>query len=509
MPQIAFLLLVHRDPQDVIAQVRTLTSCGDHVAVHYDARAPRSEWLALLEGLAGLPRVHVVRNRLRGGWGQWSLVAATLRLMQLALDQAPDASYFYLISGDCRPIKSAAELRDFLDKANQDHIESVDFFRSDWIKTGMKTDRLIYRHMFNERSQRRRFYLSLWLQRIFRLRRRLPVGIGMRIGSQWWCLRRDTVGRVLEFCQMRPDVVRFFRKAWIPDEVFFQTVVHHLVPEKEVSRQPLTRLLFSDYGMPVTFHEDQVDMLLSQRGFFVRKVAHGAFGLRKMLDARFQGTAEPGTAQHPDLADSYRWLARTGRIGARAPQPPWAHPPPDVTVIICKKWDISQRVARKSVTDSGHTFIGSVFDELADTDPDLGGYGRRLDQRSAAPMAYLSRVAEAADARHVLVCVDPCHIDLIQSLHRSGARVLRLDCALDPDFVAAHSRRLGLGDQLCAAVRSEIDAELRALDQLGPTAVVIEPSLGPRVAARRLAHALDIGDALAKEIGAEFELTGG
>ena len=76
------------------------------------------------------------------------------------------------------------------------------------------------------------------------------------IGSQWWCLRRRTVEMILEFLQQRRDVIRFFSTTWIPDETFFQTLVRHLVPKGEIENRTLTFLMFSDYGMPVTFYND-------------------------------------------------------------------------------------------------------------------------------------------------------------------------------------------------------------------------------------------------------------
>ncbi len=62
----------------------------------------------------------------------------------------------------------------------------------------------------------------------------------------------------------RPDVMRFFRTTWIPDETFFQTLVRHLVPDREIENRTLTFLMFTDYGMPVTFYNDHYDLLLGQ-----------------------------------------------------------------------------------------------------------------------------------------------------------------------------------------------------------------------------------------------------
>ena len=103
-----------------------------------------------------------------------------------------------------------------------DYIENFDFFDLDWIKTGFKEERLIYRHWFNERTQKRLFYTSHNLQKRLGLTRGVPRDIQVRIGSQWWCLRRQTVEKVLAFCDKRRDVMRFFASTWIPDETFFR-----------------------------------------------------------------------------------------------------------------------------------------------------------------------------------------------------------------------------------------------------------------------------------------------
>jgi hypothetical protein len=230
MVRTAYILLCHRDPDAVVAQVRQLTAAGDCVAVHYDARAPRSEFDRLRADLHGAPGVAFAR-RVRCGWGEWTLVAATIEGMRTALAAFPDASHLYLLSGGCMPIKSAEWVHDFLAARDADHIECVDFADGGWIRTGLREERLIYRHFFNERSQKRLFYASLDLQKRLGLARRPPPGLRVMIGSQWWCLRRHTAETVLAFLKRRPDVTRFFRTTWIPDETFFQTLVAHLVPE--------------------------------------------------------------------------------------------------------------------------------------------------------------------------------------------------------------------------------------------------------------------------------------
>jgi len=147
----------------------------------------------------------------------------------------------------------------------------------------MKEDRLIYRHWFNERVRKRLFYASYELQKKLGWKREIPADLQMMIGSQWWCLRRRTVEWVLDFTRDRPDVMRFFRTTWIPDETFFQTLVRHLVPSNEIKTRTLTFLMFTDYGMPVTFYNDHYDLLLSQDFLFARKVSPDATELKERL----------------------------------------------------------------------------------------------------------------------------------------------------------------------------------------------------------------------------------
>ena len=150
MARIAFILLTHKDPQGVVDQARRLTATGDHVAIHYDRGAPAEGYRLIRQALAYHPGVVFAPVRVRCGWGEWSLVEATLEAVRAAVAAFPTATHFYMLSGDCMPIKSAGYAHDFLDAHDLDYIENFDFFESDWIKTGfkdmpkqiMKTDRI-------------------------------------------------------------------------------------------------------------------------------------------------------------------------------------------------------------------------------------------------------------------------------------------------------------------------------------------------------------------------------
>ena len=127
MAKIAFLLLCHKDPAAIIQQATDLTSEGDYVAIHFDGSAPATAFEEIRAGVAGNDNVVLVDKRVKCGWGEWSLVQATLNAIEAACVAFPLASHFYMLSGDCMAIKSARYVHQFLDDKDMDYIEIFDF----------------------------------------------------------------------------------------------------------------------------------------------------------------------------------------------------------------------------------------------------------------------------------------------------------------------------------------------------------------------------------------------
>jgi hypothetical protein len=138
MAKIAFIVLCHKDPAGVIAQAQQLTAAGDFIAIHFDVCAAKADFRAIKEALEDNPNVTFSKRRIKCGWGEWSLVRATLYALEAAVDAFPRASRFYMVSGDCMSIKFARYAHDFLDADDKDYIEPFDYFESDSIKTGLE-----------------------------------------------------------------------------------------------------------------------------------------------------------------------------------------------------------------------------------------------------------------------------------------------------------------------------------------------------------------------------------
>lgn len=453
MARIAYILLCHKDPDGIIAQAQRLTTAGDFVSIHFDARAPREAFDRIRAGLAANSSVTFARRRIKCGWGEWSLVQATLLATEAAVDAFPRATHFYMLSGDCMPIKSAEFAHRFLDREEVDYIESFDFFNSDWIKTGIKDERLIYRHWFNERTQKTLFYASMTWQQRLGLARKVPADIAMQIGSQWWCLRRRTIEMVLEFTRGRRDVMRFFRTTWIPDETFFQTIVRHLVPEAEIRTRTLTFLMFTDYGMPVTFYNDHYDLLLSQDYLFARKISPDAKDLKERLGKLYAargvrfGISNEGRSL-------FQFLVGRGRIGRRFAPRFWETESSlgrerTLMMVTCKKWHVAKRLVERMRQTTNIPALDYLFNEASTPLPDLGGIQSNLEKRTRHRRALVRMLYDYWQTNRLIFCIDPANVDLMQDFFndKANVRLLEVECDFTDEYLLGHAMRVGLAGE--------------------------------------------------------------
>jgi hypothetical protein len=89
------------------------------------------------------------------------------------------------------------------------------------------------------------------------------------MGRQWWCLTRKTLSAILQ----DPDRAvfdRYFKRVWIPDESYFQTLVR--VYSSHVESRSLTLSKFDFQGKPHIFYDDHLQLLRRSDCFVARKI---------------------------------------------------------------------------------------------------------------------------------------------------------------------------------------------------------------------------------------------
>ena len=270
---VGFVMLTHEALNRAAQVVRLISDAGCPIVIHVDRRVSQRRYEAFVQSVEDRPNVTFV-SRQACDWGTWSLVSASRNATEQLLAAAPDIGHVALISGACLPIKPIEQLTDFLARhPTTDFIESVTIGDVPWTKGGLSEERFTLSFPFAWKRNQRLFDAWVELQRFAGRKRRVPLGLEPHMGSQWWCLTRSTLERILGDPN-RIVLDKYFRRVWIPDESYFQSLVRHY--GTRVESRSLTLSKFDFQGKPHVFYDDHLLLLRQSSAFFARKIWPGA-----------------------------------------------------------------------------------------------------------------------------------------------------------------------------------------------------------------------------------------
>lgn len=213
----AYCILAHKDPPQVRRLIDRIFDSEDMFYINIFSTHltdPKLEWEKAFAPYQG-ENFFMERNY-SNAWGSFQLVQATLDAMEHF--RVSDYDYFLNLSGQCYPLKPVNEIKDDLSKdPDLGFIECEAFPRERWVE-----ERGGYRRIDHRWYKPFKYMKKVSIPR---LRKELPMGMKAYGGSQWFCLTKRQVDYVLEFIRLNPEVVRFFERALIPDEIFFQTIL--------------------------------------------------------------------------------------------------------------------------------------------------------------------------------------------------------------------------------------------------------------------------------------------
>lgn len=219
--KIAALVMAHRSPEQLSLLLKRLQTPLWTSYVHLDGKVDR----ALFSECE--PLGTFVRERAVVHWGGYSQVQASLNMLREAVLD-PECTHFYLMSGQCFPVKTDDVIvRTILERGADGDFVSADSM----IEPNAPIPLWRLEHFaFNDHFPK---HIARYIRatRLF-MPKRAPVakllrGLVPYAGSSWWLLTRRTVERILKFIDSNPWYVSAFRFSHCPDECFYQTLVYH------------------------------------------------------------------------------------------------------------------------------------------------------------------------------------------------------------------------------------------------------------------------------------------
>jgi hypothetical protein len=213
----AYIVSAYKRPDLLHRLVHKLNDA--QVAVHLDRKVDASQFGYLGPQVEMLPR-HPCN------WGDFGHVAASLEGLRWFVGTT--ASHAILLTGQCYPLTGERGVRAKLaELGDRSQMRLLPVPRAEWGPSGGMNR--IERHYFSFQGK---------LRSLTRLNARIPGGLQPYGGGGYWCMSRRDAEYVLDYVARAPEVVRFFRTALIPDEMFFHTILANSPHGEDIVREP-------------------------------------------------------------------------------------------------------------------------------------------------------------------------------------------------------------------------------------------------------------------------------
>lgn len=256
---IAYLILVHRYPDQFKRMFKAIFDPGNVYLIHVDKNSAGHIAEEVRIFLKNYPNASMLESE-KAQWGGYSLVNIELRGMTQLLKTNRSWSHFINLSGQDFPLKTQGYIQKFLaDNPGKEFIQAHDqaLIRPD-------TMQRVHGIHFESNEGMSQSDDS----------RSFMDGVVPYIGTQWMIVSR----RFCEFVALAQESGRykdFYKNSFIADEGFFQTVMMNNDCHGEVVQDDLRQIDWVPDGViklrPRTFTQSDAQMLLTSHRLFARK----------------------------------------------------------------------------------------------------------------------------------------------------------------------------------------------------------------------------------------------
>ena len=271
--KLAFIILAHRNPEQLQLLTDKLTGAGADVFVHIDKKSG-DLFDGFIRSNGNNQKLHIY-SRYKIYWGSYNQIKATFYLLRLALAHS-DFDFVRLLSGQDLPLRPVRDFAEFLSAhqknsfisysrvpdqtgwAGRGGLDRVELF---WI-TGFPKWCAFFFNKFNAA-------LHL-IQHKTGLRRKVPGNLYG--GANWFTLNREMANYVSEKLTSETGLLKRYRNTRCADEIILQTI---LLNSPFRDRVINSVLCFIDWQTgpeyPRTFTVDDLGRLTDSGEFFARK----------------------------------------------------------------------------------------------------------------------------------------------------------------------------------------------------------------------------------------------
>ena len=284
-----YLILAHKNPLQLGRMIERLDDGASKFFIHLDAKTPIESFAACFEG----GHIRFIEPRERCVWGDFSIVRATVHLMEAA---SKEQGVFILMSGQDYPIQSQGYINAFLESNKEFDFIEIEPLEEKW-KPKMVKDKLEHYHILHSEErghsncyapfahcsvfQKLRTQTHLLKGRLSRKNFRLLCSLPKRVapferqyaGSQFWAFSERTFYAVLQYIRKHKAALEeYYKYTSSPDEIYFHSVLMHLVAKDSTIKLKEQITYVNYFRKNNVFITEDFDKLTSAKGkLFARK----------------------------------------------------------------------------------------------------------------------------------------------------------------------------------------------------------------------------------------------
>lgn len=300
---INYIILAHKAPDQLLRLVEKLCGPDVFIYIHIDANVHISPFESALKNIGNVVFLQK-EKRVASVWGSIGIVTATLNaISEIVKDKR--RGYTILMSGQCYPVKNNAFIYTYLkNNYGYNFIEGFELPDPRW----HDAEKRIHQYSFFMSSERGdcitvpplfdiplkqllkkntiKNYVRVFFRHPLKItlllkKRRFPKKMKPYGGLQWWALPYETLKFINNFVTEHPEYLKYHLYTLMPDEIFFQTIVHNFF--KKV-KHPITFAYWaSPYNAnPETLTTEHFTLLKERKELFARKFDYNID--KKVLD---------------------------------------------------------------------------------------------------------------------------------------------------------------------------------------------------------------------------------
>ncbi|NLR60192.1 beta-1,6-N-acetylglucosaminyltransferase [Chitinophaga polysaccharea] len=260
--RIAFIILSHKNPQQLCRLLGRLQHPAVDCYIHLDAKANILEWQDALH----FPQVSFITKRANVTWAGYGTIRAALNGIEHIGATGKQYGFIHLISAQDYPLADIDVLYHFF--AGNPGQQFLDLLPPEALQRMMSK---ITAYYFEDLRFPGKYRIASLVNKILPARRH-PFNLEVYGGSLWWSLTQECALWCAQYVKDHPRLERFYKYTWGGDEFIFQTLIMNS-PFKDTVRNSYMRYIdwSEGHAHPKTFTIQDLDKILQSGQLLARK----------------------------------------------------------------------------------------------------------------------------------------------------------------------------------------------------------------------------------------------